>query len=149
MTAGLDPFAELLALIERHGWAIRHVMGDANSGTAPFSYTVGLTALDHPELVTTGLPFEVSQIFLNSAALIVKEGAILTNGLVTDELTESGTVTFVTATDVSGLTAVEQVYGVEIHALQLVWPDSSNRYPLDAGYRNANSAQPLLGARPL
>lgn len=148
MTEGLEPFAELLALIERYGWAIRHVMGDPESGAAPFSYTVGLTSLDHPELIATGLPFEVAQSFLNSAGLLVKEGAILTNGLVTDALTESGTVTFMTATDVSGLAAVGEVYGQEAHALQLVWPDSSSHYPWDAGYNNPRSAQPLLGDRP-
>ena len=148
MTERLEPFVELLALIERYGWAIRHVMGNPESGAAPFSYTVGLTALDHPELVATGLPFDVAQSSLNSAGLLVKEGAILENGLVTDALSESGTVTFMTATDVSGLAAVREVYGDNVHALQLIWPDSSNHYPWDAGYNNPTSAQPPLGDRP-
>jgi hypothetical protein len=122
-------------------------MGDPESGAAPFSYTVGLTAFDHPELVATGLPFDVAQSFLNSAGLLVKDGAILENGYVTDALSESGTVTFITATDVSGLAAVREVYGEEVQALQLIWPDSSNHYPWDVGYNNPTSAQPLLGDR--
>jgi len=35
------------------------------SGAAPFSYTVGLSAFDHPEVVVTGMPFEAAKAFLN------------------------------------------------------------------------------------
>lgn len=144
-----DPVADLEALIAKFGWAIRHVTGDPQSGAVPFSYTVGLTALGHPELVATGLPFDVSQIFLNSAAHLVKEGSVLADGLVTDALTVGGTVTFIAARDVSGLSVVGQVYGGETRALQLVWTDSSDHYPWDPGFNNPSSAQPLLGDRPI
>ena len=65
-------FTELLGLIRQHGWAVRHV--GAGPGASAFSYTVGLTALDHPEAVVTGLHFEHAQVFLNNIGADVRAG---------------------------------------------------------------------------
>jgi hypothetical protein len=46
-------FRQLLAAIEEFGWAVRHV--GAGLGKPAFSYTVGLMALSHPELVMIGM----------------------------------------------------------------------------------------------
>lgn len=144
-----DPvFARLLALIAEHGWAVRHVGAGTDPGEAAFSYTVGLTAMQHPEVVATGLPFDHAATFLNNIGAEVREGKRFPPGYSTEDLTQPGApVYFIEALDTSGLTAVEQVYGA-VSAVQMVWPDSSGRLPWTPGYRNPPEAQPLLGAAP-
>ena len=140
---------ELLELIGRHGWAVRHVGGDTANGHAPFSYTVGLTAMGHPEIVTTGLPFEHAQTFLNEVGADVRDGRRFAAGTTTGDFTsDDAPVCFLDVVDTSGLTAVEQVYD-DVEALQLVWPDSAGHLPWDAGYRNPADAQPILGPGPV
>ena len=149
MSRADDPVLDdLLRLIEQFGWAVRHVGAGTSEGEAAFSYTVGLTAMGHPEVVVTGLPFDVAQVFLNNIGRDVLEGEQFSAGLLTESLTSPGApVVFIQAEDVSGLTAVEQVYG-RVEALQMVWPDSTGRLPWVEGYRNPPQAQPLLGGRP-
>ncbi|WP_368496997.1 DUF4262 domain-containing protein [Herbiconiux sp. A18JL235] len=139
------PGGEFLGLIEKYGWAIRHV---GEGGFPAFSYTVGLTSMGHPELVMVGLPFDAAQGFLNNMGADVRDGSRFDAGSVVWDQTEPpAPIAFVEATDVSGLTAVEQVFG-EVRALQAVWSDSQGRLPWDVGYRNPPEAQPLLGTRP-
>ncbi|WP_347110059.1 DUF4262 domain-containing protein [Paenarthrobacter sp. S56] len=141
-----DPvFNQLLSLIEKNGWAVRHV----GAGDEPaFSYTVGLTALKHPEIVMEGLPFEVAQAFLNLMGEEVKAGRRFSPGSITTDLTEPpAPIAFIAAENVTGLTAVADVYG-KIEALQAIWSDSTGRLPWEPSYRNAADVQPLLGPIP-
>jgi len=138
---------DLRALAARYGWAVRHVLGNPVSGSAPFSYTVGLTWRGWPELVVVGLPKEVAEAFLANAVDAQAQHNPFQPGERTRELTETGDVTFIAAQDVSGMTTAKEIVG-EFSALQLVWPDSAGSYPWDSAYRNASDAQPLLGAPP-
>jgi len=144
-----DPVLEdLLRLIDQFGWAVRNVGAGAAKSEAAFSYTVGLTAMGHPETVVTGLPFTVAQTFLNNIGQEVRDGRAFPAGLVTDGLTSPGApVVFIRVDDDRGLTAVGQVYG-RVQAVQMVWPDSTGRLPWVVGYRNPPDAQPLLGPVP-
>jgi hypothetical protein len=140
-------YQALLENIQQYGWAVRHVMRNPESGAAQFSYTIGLTALGHPEFVITGMPFEYAQSFLNLAGQLVKDGTKFGSNQFSDKLTDSGAVFFIAVTDDHELGAIEQVYG-QIDALQLIWPDSGERFPWQAGYNNPPSVQPLLGSLP-
>ncbi|WP_026541374.1 DUF4262 domain-containing protein [Paenarthrobacter nicotinovorans] len=138
-------FDQLLSLIEEHGWAVRHVGAGHD---AAFSYTVGLTALEHPEIVMEGLPFEVAQAFLNFMGEEVKAGRRFTPGSIATDLTDSpAPIAFISVENVTGLTAVAEVYG-EVNALQAIWSDSTGRLPWEPSYRNPADAQPLLGPVP-
>ena len=140
--------ADLLGLIDEHGWAVRHVMADSEAENVCFSYTIGLTALQHPEVVILGMPFESAQAFLNLIGDEVQRGARYEHGTVTGEFTdEDSPVVFIRAEETRWLTAVEQVYG-RVSALQMIWPDSTGRLPWHDGYRNAPEGQPLLGPLP-
>jgi len=142
-----EALAELTMLVDRYGWAVRHVLADHATVHAPFSYTVGLTARGWPELIITGLPTDVAHTFLANAVEIQAEGTRFEPGVRSTDLTESGDVMFILATDVTGMTATSAIVG-EFRALQLVWPDSTNTYPWEPGYRNPPEAQPLLGTVP-
>lgn len=110
----------------------------------PFAYTVGLTAMGHPEIVEQGLPNEVGHQFLNLVGEEVRAGRRFRAPSIVTDLTDGGQpVAFIHAEDTSELTAVEQVYGA-VEALRLVWSDRSGRLPWDVGFGSA-SHQPLLG----
>jgi len=136
---------DLDALIHEHGWAVRHVGASAHE--AAFSYTVGLSTLGLPEIVTTGMPFGSSHEFLNMVAQEMRDGLALAHGTRSTRFTDSGDISFIHVEDTRGLTAVKARYG-KVAALQLIWPDSTGAYPWDAGYRNPPEAQPLLGRVP-
>ncbi|TQN41864.1 uncharacterized protein DUF4262 [Blastococcus colisei] len=143
-----EPHADLRLLIERFGWAVEHVRVPRRSTGTPSSYTVGLTAAGHPEIVVLGLPAPVAQDFLNAVAEQVRAGGSYRPGQRTGEFTdEDGPVVFLRVEDTGGLASARDVYG-SVEALQLVWPDSTGRLPWQPGYRNAPGVQPLLGQVP-
>lgn len=137
--------ADLLGLIEEHGWAVRNVMAGPDEGDdVEFSYTIGLTALGHPEAIILGMPSDHASTFLNMIGDEVWRGGRFDHGTVTGEFTsDDAPVVFLRAEDTERLTAVAEVYG-RIDALQMVWPDSTGRLPWQNGYRNPPEAQPLL-----
>lgn len=134
---------ELRALIETHGWAVRNV---SNADAAKcVSYTVGLTAHGHPEVVMTGLPSDAGTAFLNIVGdIVVHEGGRFTAGEPTTELADGPAMPVIEVTDTSDLTAAEAIYG-DVAALQIVWTDSQGHLPWDEGYANAPGSQRLLG----
>lgn len=136
--------ADMKVLVHRHGWAVRHVLADAMSARAAFSYTAGLAARGWPELIITGLPAEVADAFIKNAVEVQAATGPFRAGDRSNELTDSGEVLFIAADDVSGMTATSEIIGA-FSALQLVWPDSAGCFPWDADYRNSSASQPLLG----
>ncbi len=139
---------DLRAVVRKFGWAVEDVDAGPDPDDVPCSYTVGLTAMGHPEVVVLGLPAAAAHDYLYLVVEGVRLGRRYTSGLRTEELTGPGApAVFIQALDTSRLTAVEQIYGT-VEALQLVWPDSSGHLPWEPGFRNPSTAQPLLGPVP-
>jgi hypothetical protein len=69
-----DMRAEMFAMIDKHGWMIQYV--EAEAGHRAFAYTIGLTALDLPELCVDGLPAAASGQLLNAAARAMVDGGL-------------------------------------------------------------------------
>ncbi len=92
------------------------------------------------------MPFKHAQTFLNNIGSDVRDGKRFDAGTVNNDLAPA-TVLFLSVVQDEELTAVRQVYGT-CSAVQMVWPDSSGRFPWDAGYNNPPDVQPLLGPRP-
>jgi len=77
---------KILHLIDEHGWAVVGVGGagcdcagcdgGADDGIQ-FSYTVGLSTLGFPEVITYGLPQSVGQACLNRIGQQVSAGAVV------------------------------------------------------------------------
>lgn len=141
--------ADLLRLIDEHGWAVRSVMGGPEEGDdVEFAYTVGLSGLRHPEVIILGMPSEHALTFLNMIGDEVWRGGRFEHGTVTGQFTsDSAPVVFLHAQATDRLTAVAEVFG-RVEALQMVWPDTTGRLPWQNGYRNPPEAQPLLGPAP-
>ncbi|GAW51265.1 MULTISPECIES: DUF4262 domain-containing protein [unclassified Nocardioides] len=140
----MDPIDDLRTKIDTFGWAVRNV-SDADPARC-LSYTVGLTAYGHPEVVMTGLPPEAGHAFLNIVGeIVVREGGRFTAGETTTELADGPAMPVIAVADTSDLTAVEAIYG-GVHALQIVWTDSNGRLPWEPGYANSPGSQRLLGS---
>ncbi|MFF4940766.1 DUF4262 domain-containing protein [Micromonospora sp. NPDC000729] len=138
-------------IIDTIGWAVTYVLptDDGTVPTAPFAYTVGLTAHDYPELITAGLPPEVAHSLLNDLArrvydkaerfthgqrlsdVIAGYDAIIIDGPPTDEL-------------LPGL-AISRYGRDQVRLQQMVWPDQQGRFPWDNGYHFDPRTQPLIG----
>lgn len=138
---------DLKSLVDRHGWAYRHVLGDPAPDSAPFTYTVGLTDRGWAELIVTGLPVEVAGVYLANAVDEQESRGAFGAGQRSSALTESGEVIFIKVDDTSGMTATHELMG-DFEALQLIWPDSTDRFPWQVGYRNGPTTQPILGEFP-
>ncbi len=139
----MDPLDDLRDKIAAFGWAVRNI-ADPDPAKC-LSYTVGLTAHDHPEVVMTGLPPEVGHAFLNIVGeIVVREGGRFVAGEATTELADGPAMPVLEVLNKTALTAVEAIYG-DVPALQIVWTDSGGRLPWEPGYANPLGSQPLLG----
>lgn len=142
---------ELKAMIAEYGVAVRHVVPAHGENRMDYAYTVGLTAVGHPEIVTEGLPQESAHAFLNTVADDVHQGHTFAAGTVRSDLTgEPAPVAFVSVEDTEGLDAISDVYPdlQTIQAVQLIWPDSAGRLPWHRGHANPLNQQRLRGPVP-
>lgn len=131
----------IVPLVRQNGWAVQGV-----SGRRPFAYTVGLTDCGLPELVVTGMRDGPAATLLHSVAAsalhaepTAGERLVLPGGLTLEAV--------VVDRPQDHLSTALALYGDEVRALQLVWPDARGRYPWDRGHRAVRAGQPLLGRR--
>jgi len=130
-----DPFASTFGMIERSikeepGWAVIGVGGK-------FAYTVGLTDMEHPELIIVGaFPPHMLQGVLNSAGNLIKAGTKLEHGGWYGDVIRSFRVPVLRMLDehVTNLAFAFRYYGRDrpITALQMFLPDPDGFYPDDA-----------------
>jgi len=129
--------------IERFGWAIQHV--DRDRIHPPWSYTVGLTMFDEPELVVTGLPASRASALLHRVAKHPLPGDLPRRGqqlkLIDGPLMQIVEVAEPTA----HLVIAVELFGPRIRALQLVHADDRGHWPWEPGYRGVRGGQPVLG----
>lgn len=141
----------VLDKVEEHGWALVHVgegcqcAGRDTDDGPPLTYTVGLTAMDHPELLVHGLPWSEAGPLLNDLGEAVAAGEMLFDGEV--ETCEHGdsSIMFRDVRDPVDLVFLGQVYP-EFQALQVIWQDWGQRFPWEPGYNRWRFPQLLRSA---
>ena len=117
----------------------------------PFSYTVGLTALQRPELLLAGLTADVAHVLLNQMAGRVHHTAqqFADDQLISDLLTGYDAV--IIDGDLTGQlrpsVALARYDDTRVRLQQIVWPDVRGRFPWDPGYGYAQQRQPLIARR--
>jgi len=139
----LTPVDELLfdmhSTIERHGWMVMSVFGDARH--PPWTYTIGLSRrCSHPELVVVGLPSCCGSELLNRLGTRVDAGdrvdrlpggATTVEGapyrLVPVHPKQWGTDLFAAWLNYYGTVGSVP----DAAALQVVWADDAGRFPGD------------------
>jgi hypothetical protein len=117
--------------IARQGYGISFAFDDSPS----FAYTVGLEeTFRHPELVVSGLDYEMSQRVLKDLIDLIRSGAGLTGE---DCLQSAGSFTVLPVAvpqPVAGsyLKEAAEYYGdCPFRALQVLWPDEEGRFPTE------------------
>ncbi|MGI5214847.1 DUF4262 domain-containing protein [Plantactinospora sp. CA-290183] len=141
--------------IDRLGWAVIFALtyvfphpGDT-APTAPFAYTVGLTAHEFPELVITALDAPPSHVLLNDLATRVWDrNERFTHGTRITDLIAGYDAIIVDgeATSIIIPRAANARYGADqVKLQQVVWPDPQGRFPWDLGYGYDQERQPLIG----
>ncbi|MGD9954871.1 MAG: DUF4262 domain-containing protein [Candidatus Nanopelagicales bacterium] len=142
-----DDYLDLMrGKVERYGWALQYVEGDALWSS--FAYTIGLTPHGLPELLVTGVPRDQLGMRLNGpAALCLRDGVPPEPGsrrsFADGVLTEAVPV----AQPWWHLRIATMFYGTDVRATQLVWQDERGRWPWDPAFREGRGGQPVLGPR--
>ena len=135
--------------ISEFGVFIQYVGG---SDSPAWAYTVGLHAQGLPELIMVGgLDRPAFGRVLNGAAARLRTEWTWTHGTVVSGLLSP--VLDLTCLEVDDVHTDYFSVALELdsgfRALQLVWPDMSNRMPWEDGYEFGHDEQPLLGSAPI
>lgn len=139
-----EVMARIDAMIAEYGWAVLNVAPRTANDGAAFTYTVGLTEFDHPELIIMTLPYQHAHTMLNELGRRVRDGERFTAGMT---LLEVGNLAMKTVDVVD----IRPYFGAarrkyhRVRALQVVWPDKNSRFPWEPEYEIDPSVQPLLG----
>lgn len=135
----------LRGLLDQHNWVVIGVHEERYR--PPYSYTLGLTDRELPELVVTGLPHKRAADMLTRAAWDVLAGETLAPG--NRIRTIGGLLAEVVKVAEPGahLDAAAGLYGQQLAALQLVYTDRRGYWPWDRRFRGGRGGQPVLGAR--
>jgi hypothetical protein len=143
--ARADYLNSVRAKIRDCGWAI--VAVQRSGMRPPWAYTVGLTPLDIPELVVTGMPVTRAHDLLNDIAHHVVHDHAPAPGtqipLIGGPLIEIVRV----AEPSAHLEIAIELYGARVRALQVVHADKLGRWPWDGRYQGVRGGQPVLGPR--
>lgn len=114
---------KMTKLIEKYGWAVQAVGGDAI--TPPFAYTVGLTARKLPEIYVSGLPIPLMQSALNQAA---KQAESLQLDVPSDEYFNMPVIFKKRIAE--GARVAREMYGRDkVRLIQMYWPDPTGVFP--------------------
>jgi Domain of unknown function (DUF4262) len=132
--------ARIEADIEEHGFFAQHVIptvGDPDPDAPSFTYTVGMRAHGHPDLLVSGMTGGNAWDTLAQVAHLVRGGARFGDGDVSERVLDGSPVRFVAIPEDAKrehLAITAGFYGDEpFEALQIVFPDSQNRWPWEDG----------------
>lgn len=141
--------ARTQALIDKYGWAVQGVGPEITEGKLrrpAFSYTIGLTAKNLPELSIYGLGMGVAHQLLNMLASEMVNGRSFVPG---ELITDLANMPFhvVRSIDLTDLSAARHFYDDKITALQVVWPDPAGKFPWEDDFDiEMLPLQPLSGS---
>jgi hypothetical protein len=133
--------------IEQFGCSIFHISGEAKQDRPLLSYTVGVyDTCGQPEIICIGLKEGLTQSVLNAAADALRDGVNLSEGrhkdLIGDVECEFRPVDPKWGPHLMGWCRW-YYQGANFPVLQVIYPDTQNRFPEDEGF-NTYFAQPML-----
>jgi Domain of unknown function (DUF4262) len=128
--------------VKEHGWTVQFIQD-----RTPFAYTIGLHERGLPELLVTGMPPERANLVLNTVANYLVNGGRPVPGermLIGGELL----LDFVQVQHpIAHLKFAYSIYGPDLRALQVVWPDNHGHLPWCTEFSNGGVRQPVFGVR--
>lgn len=124
--------AKVMALLDKHEWIVRGVLGDP-----PHTYTVGLShRMNLPEIVLVGVPYETAIGILNDIAARLKNGEIeLKEDVDFDRIFEGLPARFrklpdAVVPDILRMATIVPSKNA-LTAWQLLWPTVEGQFPSD------------------
>lgn len=137
--------ANIVENVARYGMSVIGVMSD---GVKPsFSYTIGMTNIDEPELIVFGIPAGYASAFFNEYYAQLKSGARKSEvGVLTEffnlpvYLVDAGYKATIEYT-----LQAEAYFGKPLKYRQVVLSDRNGKLPWEEGFES-HFVQPLLGA---
>jgi hypothetical protein len=151
-----DADRRLMAMIDKHGWAVRFV-ADTDGDEPNFHYSAGITdRCGKPELLVFGLSREVGHWVVNEYGRRCVAEEAFEQGCTYDGFLEQHGVMFLdvdwrrASRDHDYTTWTDWYYERKgFPLLQLVWPDKTGIFPWEHGFRDElRRLQPLLGDPP-
>lgn len=137
--------AYVRGMLAEHPWVVIGV--DRDGLRPPYSYTVGLTELDRPELLITGLPKgRAAEVLIAVAEEVLGAGTPAAGARLELPGRRPGEIVRVTEPGVH-LDVAAELFGERLTAIQLVYADQRRRWPWDENFRNGRGGQPVLGLR--
>lgn len=134
--------------IEKYGLSV--ILIEATDYLPSFAYSIGLwQKYQHPEIICFGLSTRTLHIIINDVARIVKEGALIQEGKVYDNIFKNSSAVFIPVDkrnlgDYFGA-AIGFYNSKDFSALQLVWTDRNDKFPWENDFEDIFTyKQPLL-----
>jgi hypothetical protein len=131
--AVLGYLAYVMRIVHERGWAVQGVFPTDDCPGDEFAYSVGFTKMGHPEVVVVGLGSDAGGVLINAVGRRIANGERFEDGDVLAASEGLGRFGFVEC-DNDELGVARQLYGDDVRALQLLWPDSAGHLPWDADY---------------
>jgi hypothetical protein len=126
--------------VQSKGWVVQFIQD-----RVPFAYTIGLHQRGLPELLVTGTSPDRANLVLNTVAHYLVEGGRPVPGeriAIGDELPLD---IVQVEHPIAHLKFAVSIYGPELRALQLVWPDERGHLPWCAEFGYGQIRQPVFG----
>lgn len=140
---------KLQALIDEHGWACQNVFPPDGGGPEDsFTYTVGLTRKDLPELwLGTLAPNQASMILNAVARHTVDHGPVEPGTLALEDWSVPFRIHGPCDVDSAEAFLARRMHAdlpTEVLIMQVLWPDEAGRFPGEADYDETKFPQRLL-----
>lgn len=109
------------------------------------SYSVGLSDMGLPELITFGIPAETARFLLNTSAKKMKNGQLKT-AVAMEEIANSPLFFMPVPKERTDgfLNVANSRAGRDLDAIQLIWPDAKGRFPWDDNFNEDHRKAQLL-----
>lgn len=135
--------------IEEFGWTGVGVFPTEEDDICPFTYTVGFTELDQPEVIIYGIPNDQAHMLLWRVYDLLEKGFIFEEGELYEDIFDKEYKATFRAVPGDGIPAnvARVIYGDKVKLLQLVWPDDAGYYPWEGGW-DCKFEQPVLADEP-
>jgi len=134
--------------IARTGWSAISVFPTEDDPGHYFTYSVGFSEHNHPDMIVVGMPPATAHGVLHACYQAIERGTRFEPDTYSTEVLTTYRVGIVEVVDPLGelpMSMVHHLFG-KVEGLQVVWPDVQDRFPWDPDFdKRFKDRQPVLG----
>lgn len=131
--AATTPIDQVRTDIDTHGYALRigHI---AEPQPSPWTYTIGFTALNHPELVFTNFSEPAARHVANTMLHAVQNGHTFNHGDMIHGITPACPLAIIATPQGYAWHIADDLYGpFNVLGLHVISPDRNRKFPWEPG----------------